>query len=131
LENDEEEVEDLCVTGKIEEILCAISERKTKGPGSGAKEDSPFRIRISVEPTMPCVTKTSEEEKKINRQVIIGRRIFTGLGSSGKSTRSISSSSNVVKYLHHVKVVVQQTSQWQVKIQLLGYQSFEVKGQRN
>jgi hypothetical protein len=40
------------------------------------------------------VTKTSEEEKMVNQQVISGRRIFTGCGSSGNSRRSISSTSN-------------------------------------
>jgi hypothetical protein len=33
------------------------------------------------------------------------------------------------KYLHHAEVVVQQISQWQDKIQLLGYHSFEWTGQ--
>jgi hypothetical protein len=36
LDSDEEEVEDLCAMGKIEEILCATYERKTRGQGSGA-----------------------------------------------------------------------------------------------
>jgi hypothetical protein len=63
LDNDEEEVEDLCATGKIEEILHTTYERKTRGHGSDVEEGSPFHIRISVEPTTPCATKTSEEEK--------------------------------------------------------------------
>jgi hypothetical protein len=36
----------------------------------------------------------------------------------------------VVNYLHCVKVVVQQTSQWQEKIQLFGYRISTEKGQR-
>jgi hypothetical protein len=60
LENDEEEVEDLCTAWNIEEILCAPYERKTKGQGSSAEEGSPFQILISVEPTTPSVTKKSK-----------------------------------------------------------------------
>jgi len=37
LESDEEEVEDLCATGKIEDILRATYERKNIGHGSSAK----------------------------------------------------------------------------------------------
>jgi hypothetical protein len=65
LDSDEEEVEDLCAMGKIEEILHATYERKTRGQGSDAEEGSPFQIRISVEPTTPCVTKTSEEKELV------------------------------------------------------------------
>jgi hypothetical protein len=59
LESDEEEVEDIRAMGNIEEILCATYERKTIGQGFDTEEGSPFQIRISVEPTTPCVTKTS------------------------------------------------------------------------
>jgi hypothetical protein len=38
------------------------------------------------------VTKTSEEEKPVNQQVISGRIIFTGCGSSSRSASSTSSS---------------------------------------
>jgi hypothetical protein len=44
LDNDEEEVEDLHATGKIEDILHATYERKTRGHGSNAEEGSPFQI---------------------------------------------------------------------------------------
>jgi hypothetical protein len=44
LDNDDEEVEDLCAMGKIEDILCTTYERKTRGHGSDAKEGSPFQI---------------------------------------------------------------------------------------
>jgi hypothetical protein len=76
LDIDEEDVEDLCATRHIEEILHAIYEKKTRDQGSGAEERSPFHIQISVEPTTPSVTKTFEEEKMVNQQVISGRRIF-------------------------------------------------------
>jgi hypothetical protein len=80
LENDEEEVEDLCATRQIEDILCATYDRKTRGHGSSVEEGSPFHIQISVEPRTPCVTKKSEEEKIVNQQEISGRRIFTARG---------------------------------------------------
>ena len=44
MDNDEEEVEDLHVTRKIEEILCATYERKTIGQGFDIEEASPFHI---------------------------------------------------------------------------------------
>jgi hypothetical protein len=44
LENDEEEVEDLHAMGKIEDILHATYERKTRGHGSSVEEGSPFQI---------------------------------------------------------------------------------------
>jgi hypothetical protein len=66
LDSDEEEVEDLHTTGHIEDILHATYERKTRGHGSDVEEGSPFQIQISVEPTTPCVTKTTEEEKVFN-----------------------------------------------------------------
>jgi hypothetical protein len=47
-----------------------------------------------VEPITPCATKTSEEEKPVNQQVISGRMIFTGCGSTRNSSRSVSSSSS-------------------------------------
>jgi hypothetical protein len=45
-----------------------------------------------VEPTTPCATNTTEEEKVVNQQVISGRRIFAGRGSSRRSASSASSS---------------------------------------
>jgi hypothetical protein len=42
-----------------------------------------------VEPTTPCATKTFEEEKLVNHQVISGRRILTECGSSASSSRSL------------------------------------------
>jgi hypothetical protein len=92
LDNDEEYVEDIHAMGKIEDILCTTYERKYRGIGSDIEEGYPFQIRISVEPTTPCVTKTSEEEKLVNQQVISGRIIFTGHGSSRRSESSTSSS---------------------------------------
>jgi hypothetical protein len=42
LGSDEEEVEDLCAVGQIEEILRTTYERKTRGQGSNTEEGSPF-----------------------------------------------------------------------------------------
>jgi hypothetical protein len=47
-----------------------------------------------VEPTTPCVTNTTEEEKEINQQVISGSIIFSGRGSSSRSA-SLASRSQV------------------------------------
>jgi hypothetical protein len=44
LDSDEEEVEDLHVTRKIEEILCATYDRKTRGQGFDITGGSPFHI---------------------------------------------------------------------------------------
>jgi hypothetical protein len=63
LDSDEKEVEDIHATMYIEDILCPTYERKTIGLRSDAKQGSPFQIQISVEPTTPCVTKTTKEEK--------------------------------------------------------------------
>ena len=70
-----------------------MHERKTKGQVSDIEEG--FQIRISVEPTTPCATKTYEEEKMVNQQVISGRSTFTGCGSSGNSSKSVSSTSSI------------------------------------
>jgi hypothetical protein len=44
LDSDEEEVEDIHVTGKIKEILHATYERKIRGQESSVEEGSPFQI---------------------------------------------------------------------------------------
>jgi hypothetical protein len=51
LERDEEEVHDLRVVEKIEEILCATYERKTGGLRVGTKGRTPIHITFSVGPT--------------------------------------------------------------------------------
>jgi hypothetical protein len=45
---------------KIEEILCATYERKTRGPGPGIERITLVQITVSVEPTTPCVINTPE-----------------------------------------------------------------------
>jgi hypothetical protein len=44
LDNDEEEVEDICAMGKIEDILRAAYERKTRGLGFDVEEGYPIKI---------------------------------------------------------------------------------------
>jgi hypothetical protein len=44
LDSDEEEVEDLCAMGKIEDILHATYEKKSIGHGSNVEEGPPFQI---------------------------------------------------------------------------------------
>jgi hypothetical protein len=58
LASDEEEVEDLRVVEKIEEILHAAYERKTRGLRIGGEDSHSFNINVSVEPINLCVTNT-------------------------------------------------------------------------
>jgi hypothetical protein len=58
LESDEEEVEDLRAMEKIEEILRATYERKTRGPREGIEGNNPIHINVSVELINPCATNT-------------------------------------------------------------------------
>jgi hypothetical protein len=59
LESDEEEVYDHFDMENIEKISHAIYERKTRGQGYDTEKGNPVQIRVTVEPTTPCVTKTS------------------------------------------------------------------------
>jgi hypothetical protein len=87
LVSDEEEVEDLWAVEKIEEILCATYERKTRGLGSGIEGITPVQIIVSVEPTTPCATNTPKRTPTF-RQPNFSRRGATGQGSNqGKPTR--------------------------------------------
>jgi hypothetical protein len=42
-------------------------ESKTGGQGSSAVEGCPFLIKIRLEPTTPCETKTYEEEESFRQ----------------------------------------------------------------
>jgi hypothetical protein len=96
LDSDEDEVEDLHVTWKIEEILHTTYERKTICQGSDAEEGSPFHTLISVEPTTPCLTKTSEEEEELVRQqVTSSRSILVGQWSNSNGRKTSSSNSQL------------------------------------
>jgi hypothetical protein len=58
LASDEEEVEDLRAMEKIEEILHATYERKTRGLRMGREGNNPIHINVSVEPINPGATNT-------------------------------------------------------------------------
>jgi hypothetical protein len=61
---------------KIEEILCATYERKTRGPKEKTKGRTPIWINISVEPTTPCETNTPKRTPMF-RQLNFTRRKTT------------------------------------------------------
>jgi hypothetical protein len=85
LESDEEEVEDLRAMDKIEEILCATYERKTRGPRAGIEGSNPIHINVSVEPINPCVTNTPKITPPF-RQPNFGRRKTAGSTSTQGTT---------------------------------------------
>jgi hypothetical protein len=95
LEIDEEEVEDLRAMEKIEEILRATYERKTRGPRAGIEGNNHIHINVSVEPINPCATNTPRKTPPF-RQLNFGRRKTTrststqGTTTGGASSRSIS-----------------------------------------
>jgi hypothetical protein len=83
LESDEEEIEDLCAMKQIEEIMHATYDRKTRGYGSDTEEGTPFQIKISVEPTTPCATKTSGKKESFRQQEISRKRSRIGHRTEG------------------------------------------------
>jgi hypothetical protein len=80
LESDEEEVEDLQAVEKIEEILCAMYERKTRGPRIGGEDNHPFHINVSVEPINPCTTNTPKRTPSFRQPK------FRGIPTSGSTS---------------------------------------------
>jgi hypothetical protein len=58
LESDEDEVDDLWVVEKIEEILCVTYERKMRCTREGTKGNTHVHISVSGEPINPCATNT-------------------------------------------------------------------------
>jgi hypothetical protein len=80
LESDEEEVEDLRVVEKIEEIRCATYERNKRGPRAGTEGRNPIHVSVSVEPITPCATSTPERTPSFRKPH------FSGI----KTTRSTS-----------------------------------------
>jgi hypothetical protein len=71
LASDEEEVEDLRVVDKIEEILHATYESNMRGPREGGEEIHPIHINVNVEPINPCVTNTPKRTQPF-RQLNFG-----------------------------------------------------------
>jgi hypothetical protein len=67
---------------KIEEILHATYERKTRGPRMGREGNNPIHINVSVEPINPCVTNTPKRtppfrQSKFGRSLIDRKYIYT------------------------------------------------------
>jgi hypothetical protein len=58
---------------KIEEILHATYERKTRGPREGTEGITPIHISVSVEPINPCVTNTPERTPPFRQPNFSGR----------------------------------------------------------
>jgi hypothetical protein len=93
LASDEEEVEDLRVVEKIEEILFKKYERKTRGPRTGREGNNPIHINVSVEPINPCATNTPERTPSF-RKMDFGKRKTEGSTSTqGTTTGGASSGS--------------------------------------
>jgi hypothetical protein len=80
LESDEEDVEDLWVVEKIEEIMHATYERKMRCPRAGIEGNNYIHINVSGEPMNPCTTNKPKRTPPF-RQPNFGRR---------KTTRSTS-----------------------------------------
>jgi hypothetical protein len=94
LASDEEEVEDLRAVEKIEEILCATYERKTRGPRVEIEGNTPIHISVSVEPINPCATNTPRRTPPF-RQPNFGRRKTTGSTSTQGTTTGGASSGSI------------------------------------
>ena len=95
LVSDEEEVEDIRAVEKIEEILCATYERKTRGPRTGGEDSHPFHIKVSVEPINPCMNNTpkrtpSFRQPKFRRSQIAGSTPTQGTTIGGASSGNAS-----------------------------------------
>jgi hypothetical protein len=94
LANDEEEVEDLWAVEKIEEILRASYERKTKGPRIGGEDNHSFNIDVSVEPINPCATNTPKRTPPFRQPKFEGSST-AGSTSTQSETTGGSSSGNL------------------------------------
>jgi hypothetical protein len=102
LASDEEEVEDLRVVEKIEEILRATYERKTRGPRIGAEDSHPFHINVGVELINPCATNTPKRTPPFRQPKFRGSSIerstsiteATTVGARSGSTSQVSTPCN-------------------------------------
>jgi hypothetical protein len=95
LESDEEEVEDLQAMEKIEEILHATYERKTRGPRARIEGINPIHVNVSVKPINPCATNTpigtsTFRQPSFERRRTIGSTSTQGTTTGGASLGSIS-----------------------------------------
>jgi hypothetical protein len=96
LSSDEEEVEDLWVVEKIEEILHATYEIKMRGPRTGGEGNHPIHINVSVEPINPCETNTPKRTP-LFRQPNFGGSPTEGSTSTQGETTGGSNSGNPSK----------------------------------
>ena len=74
LASDEEEVEDLWVVEKIEEILRATYEIKTRVSRAGREGINPIHINVSVEPINSCATNTPKRTPSFRHPHFGGRK---------------------------------------------------------
>jgi hypothetical protein len=95
LESDEEEVEDLQAMEKIEEILHATYERKTRVLREGIEGNTPIHINVSVKPMNPCATNTPRRtppfrQPYFRRRKTAGSTSTPGITTGGTISGSIS-----------------------------------------
>jgi hypothetical protein len=98
LESDEEEVEDLQVVEKIEEILRTTYERKTRGPRIGGEDSHPFHINVSVEPINRCETNKPKRRSFFRQPKFGGSPIVRSTSTTGETTGGASSGSTSQVY---------------------------------
>jgi hypothetical protein len=120
LVSDEEEVEYLWVVEKIEEILRATYERKTRGPRIGEEGSHPIHINVSVEPINPCATNTPKITPRLENQSSEEVRQQEAHLHKEKQLEELVQAA-LVKYLHHVEEVVVSHSEWQETTPLSDY----------
>jgi hypothetical protein len=101
LESDEQEVEDLRAVEKIEEILRATYERKTRGPGEETGGGTPIHISVSVEPINPCETNIPERAPPFRQLNFSGRNAAGSTCTLGETTGGASSGSSSQGYTLH------------------------------
>jgi hypothetical protein len=111
LVSDEEEVEDIRVVEKIEEILRTTYERKTRGPRMGGEGIHHIHINVSVEPINPCATNTPKRTPSFrNRGSKEVRKLELHLHKEKQLEESVQAA--LVKYLHHAEEAVVLYSEW-------------------
>jgi hypothetical protein len=71
---------------KIEEILRATYEIKTRGPRVGTKGNTTIHVSVSVEPINPCVTNTPEITPPFRQPNFSGRNKIGSAPNQGSMT---------------------------------------------
>jgi hypothetical protein len=70
---------------KIEEILCATYERKTRGPRMGREYNNPIHINVSVEPINPCATNTPKRTPPFRQSKFEGSQTIGSTSTQGET----------------------------------------------